>query len=168
MIVVQMLYLKIYCYNKEIYMNENKCKIYQIQLIENTNNCKILHVGNIKNTSDILIKKFSLKDNIFCNMVSCLYVENELNKNKEKGLFPLIRLDYYNKEDEKLLGNIVCEVRIKELNINAINKCELAINNYKNGKMICLEKIKKNPSNNKLIEKCLETLVNYFSSIGLL
>ena len=143
-----------------------KNKLYQMQMIENSNKFKLVHVGNVSETSDVLIKKFDITDNIFCNLISCLFDENEIENRKKKGLYSLIRIDYY--DENKLLGNIVCEVKIDELKIDKMIEGRLFINHYYKSKVECLEEIKLNPTKKGLIEKCVENLVTYFSQENLL
>ena len=144
----------------------NKYKLYQVQMIENSNKFKLVHVGNVSKTSDILIKKFDITDNIFCNLISCLLDENEIENRKKQGLYSLIRIDYY--DENKLLGNIVCEVKIDKIEIDKVIVGKLFINHYYNSKVKCLEEIKVNPTNKGLIEKCVANLVTYFSQENLL
>lgn len=141
--------------------------IYQAQCEENKY-C-IVHVGNMNECSDVLIKKFKVK-HFQCNLVSCLFSEEELKVHKSE--IPLIRLDYYDLKKNIHIGSITCNINIfehirnNESILNYISNKEnkkimngfFSIKHITKNKEEYLFKQKEAPNKDDMIIKCMEYL----------
>jgi len=140
--------------------------IYQFQLEPNKNYGYLVHVGKIKTNSDILISRFTINNDI-CNIVSCIYSEKEI-MNINNNL-TLIKADYY--KDELPTHTVLCNFIIND-DIELINNITTDNNNKikiygnffisytENDTIKQLYKYNKNPTNEKMIEKCVQSLVD--------
>lgn len=66
--------------------------IYQFQPCETDNCAHIVTIGQTLKHSDILIHTLDISNNIKCRIVSCLYIDTELNKLQDVCIFPLVKL----------------------------------------------------------------------------
>jgi len=143
--------------------------IYQFQLEPNTNYGYLVHIGKMEKSSDILISKFNLKNDNFCNVVSCLYSENDIKECNNS--FNLVKASHYIKNTELPTDIVFCKFIIKDnidnifenITENTYNKIKLFGNfsishtdKYNSEQQ--LYETYCNPSNDKMIIQCVEKL----------
>ena len=139
--------------------------IYQFQLESGKNYGYLVHVGKVKTNSDVLISQFTINNDI-CNVVSCIYSEEEIINNNN---LILIKANYY--KNELLTHTVFCNFVIND-DIKLIDNITKNINNkikiygdffisYMDNDIIKqLYKYNNNPTNEKMIEKCIQSLVD--------
>jgi len=166
-------------YDKQLDKVEGGDNVYQFQQEVNEQYCYLVKVGKTIKHSDVLIDSFDYKNKIKCNMISCLYNEQELCSLESNSLFPLVKLTCYLKKNKNKLSEqytISYNAHIFEYlqkNIHVIDfttvdkndkikiKCFYSYTIHKNNKMDYIEKIKYGNTSSKTMEKLIKYLMEY-------